>query len=71
MTESNWVPQEVSIDRPNVARMYDYFLGGAHNFAVDREAAEQLFKVFPDLPLVSQANRAVLRRAVRFLVDDR
>src|SRR6266568_2958594 len=70
MTESNWVPQEVSIDRPNVARMYDYFLGGAHNFAVDREAAEQLFKVFPDLPLVSQANRAVLRRAVRFLVDE-
>jgi len=49
--------------------MYDYFLGGGHNFAIDREAAEQLFKLFPDLPLVSRANRAVLRRAVQFLVD--
>nr|WP_319461916.1 SAM-dependent methyltransferase [Micromonospora sp. RTP1Z1] len=28
--------------RPNVARMYDYYLGGCHNFAVDRAAAERL-----------------------------
>src|SRR5579859_2099327 len=68
MTESNWVPEEVPLDRPNVARMYDYFLGGAHNFAVDREAAEKLFAIFPDLPLVAQANRAVLRRSVEFLI---
>jgi len=50
--------------------MYDYFLGGAHNFAVDREAAQQLFAIYPDLPLVSQANRAMLRRAVHFLVGE-
>jgi len=68
MNPSNWVPQEVPLDRPNVARMYDYFLGGAHNFAVDREAAEKLFAIFPDLPLVAQANRAVLRRSVEFLI---
>jgi hypothetical protein len=68
MNQSDWVPQEVPLDRPNVARMYDYFLGGAHNFAADREAAEQLFKLFPDLPLVSQTNRALLRRAVQFLI---
>ncbi|MBV9133586.1 MAG: SAM-dependent methyltransferase, partial [Chloroflexi bacterium] len=69
MTESNWVPEEVPLDRPNVARMYDYFLGGAHNFAVDREAAQQLYKLFPDLPLIAQANRAGLRRAVVALVE--
>jgi hypothetical protein len=69
MNQSNWVPAEVPLDRPNVARMYDYFLGGGHNFAIDREAAEQLFKLYPDLPLVSRANRALLRRAVRFMVD--
>src|SRR5919201_937493 len=69
MNQSNWVPQEVPLDQPNVARMWDYFLGGAHNFAVDREAAEQLFKLYPDLPLVSQTNRALLRRAVQFLID--
>ena len=70
MTDSDWVPAEVALDRPNVARMYDYFLGGAHNFAVDREAAEQLYKLFPDLPLIAQANRAALRRAVLALVQD-
>ncbi len=69
MTGSKWVPQQVPLDRPNVARMYDYFLGGGHNFAVDRQAAEKLFAIFPDLPLVAQANRAVLRRAVEFLVS--
>jgi hypothetical protein len=67
MDKSSWVPEEVPLDRPNVARMWDYFLGGGHNFAVDREAAEQLIKLYPDLPLVSQTNRALLRRAVQFL----
>jgi hypothetical protein len=70
MNQSNWVPDEVPLDRPNVARMYDYFLGGGHNFAIDREAAEQLFTVYPDLPLISQVNRAVLRRVVRFLIGE-
>src|ERR1044072_4450326 len=69
MTESNWVPAEVPLDRPNVARMYDYFLGGAHNFAVDRQAAEQLYRLFPDLPLIAQANRAAMRRSVAALIE--
>ena len=69
MNQSNWVPDEVPLDRPNVARMYDYLLGGGHNFAIDREAAEQLIKLNPDIPMVSRTNRALLRRAVRFLVD--
>jgi hypothetical protein len=49
--------------------MYDFYLGGAHNFAVDRKAAEQLVAVFPEMIPVAQANRAFLRRAVEFLVD--
>jgi hypothetical protein len=69
MNQSSWVPQDVPLDRPNVARMYDYFLGGGHNFAVDRQAAEQIVTVFPDMPLVAQANRGVLRRAVQYLVS--
>jgi hypothetical protein len=67
MDQANWVPEEVPLDRPNVARMWDYFLGGAHNFAVDREVAEQLIKLYPDVPLAAQTNRAFLRRAVQFL----
>jgi hypothetical protein len=49
--------------------MYDYYLGGHHNFPVDRAAAQQVIAAFPDMPLVAQANRAFLRRAVRFLSD--
>ena len=48
--------------------MYDYYLGGSHNFAVDRAAAQQVIALAPDAPLMAQANRAFLRRAVRYLV---
>jgi hypothetical protein len=56
-------------DRPSNARMYDYFLGGYHNFAIDRAAAEQILAVEPDFALILRANRAFLRRAVTFVVD--
>lgn len=69
MQQSNWAPDEVLLDRPNVARMWDYFLGGGHNFAIDRQAAEQVIKLYPDLPLVAQVTRAFLGRAVRFLLS--
>ncbi|SRR6266545_501257 len=59
----------IDLERPSQARIYDYLLGGSHNFAVDREAARQLIAMVPDVPLVAQANRAFLRRAVLFLVD--
>ena len=49
--------------------MYDYFLDGAHNFAVDRQMAEQILAMFPETRLIAQANRAFLRRAVEYLVD--
>jgi hypothetical protein len=56
---------------PNVARMYDYWLGGKDNFAADREAAEMAMKVAPDLQMRENAQngRVFLRRVVRFLVD--
>jgi SAM-dependent methyltransferase len=63
------LPPEISVDQPSVARIYDYNLGGAHNFAVDRAVAEQMNTVMPDLPLIQRANRAFLRRAVTMLVE--
>lgn len=47
--------------------MYDYFLGGFHNVAIDRQAAEAVLRIFPEASLALQANRAFLRRAVNFL----
>lgn len=62
-------PAEIDLSRPSAARVYDYFLGGAHNFEVDRQLAAQIEKLTPDLPATMRAGRALLRRAVRFMVD--
>jgi S-adenosyl methyltransferase len=52
---------------PNAARMYDYYLGGSANIAVDREAAEQQIAAVPDTVSAAHANRAFLGRVVRHL----
>jgi SAM-dependent methyltransferase len=49
------------------ARIYDYFLGGTHNFPADREAARAVAERFPLTPALARNNRAFLRRAVRYL----
>jgi hypothetical protein len=68
MTESyGWVPEGVDITVPDASRVYDYALGGIHNFAIDREFWLRAEKMFPDARLVARANRAFLGRAVRWL----
>jgi hypothetical protein len=52
---------------PNVARIYDYWLGGKDNFAADREAADRQARAIPQLPWLARQNRDFLQRAVRFL----
>jgi hypothetical protein len=59
----------MDIERPSQARIYDYLLGGSHNFAADREVARRSIEVMPDLAVQIQANRAFLHRAVRFLLE--
>lgn len=53
----------------NAARAYDYMLGGAHNFAVDRELVDQLLQVNPDVARLCQVNRAYLGRVVRWCTE--
>jgi hypothetical protein len=70
MTEQlDWAPDTVDTSKPSMARMYDYALGGSHNFAADREAAERVLRANPDGRFGMYANRAFLRRAIRFLVE--
>ncbi|TDC41489.1 SAM-dependent methyltransferase [Micromonospora sp. KC213] len=64
-----WAPEDIDTERPSVARMYDYYLGGSHNFAVDRAAARAMMEAVPEAPLMAQANRAFLRRVVHYLID--
>jgi hypothetical protein len=51
-------------ERPNMARLFDYYLGGAHNFAVDRESAERSIKILA-VDEAARVTRSFLRRAVR------
>lgn len=69
MEQASWVPSSVDLTRPSAARMYDYYLGGSHNFAVDREAAKSVEKIFPGMSGAARANRSFLRRAVRYLLS--
>jgi SAM-dependent methyltransferase len=59
-------PTGIDTRIPNMARMYDYALGGKDNFAADREAVEKLFSFSPENRDVPRANRRFLGRAVRF-----
>ncbi len=56
-------------ERPSAARIYDYLLGGYHNFEVDRMAAQRFIDILPDAPMIMRTNRAFLRRAVKFLAE--
>lgn len=69
MERLSWVPDDIDIDRPSAARVYDYYLGGSHNFAVDRAMGRQVVQLMPEVPRIARANRAFLGRAVKYLVD--
>jgi hypothetical protein len=60
---------EESRPAATAARIYDYILGGTHNFPADRAAAEALVQAAPFAPAVARANRAFLGRAVRYLTE--
>lgn len=68
MSQHTWMPNDVPLDKPSPARMYDYLLGGYHNFEIDRIAAGKVIEIDPEAPLVMRANRAFLRRAVNYLL---
>ncbi|QGV82438.1 SAM-dependent methyltransferase [Streptomyces ficellus] len=70
MERPAWAPPGIDISVPSVSRIYDYYLGGSHNFEVDREAARKAMEFMPGLPKVMQANRAFMRRAVRYAVAE-
>ncbi|WP_040810368.1 SAM-dependent methyltransferase [Nocardia concava] len=66
-TRPEWAPLTVDLDRPSAARVWDFFLGGSHNFQVDRAFARETMAQMPDAPVIARENRAFLGRAVRFL----
>jgi O-methyltransferase involved in polyketide biosynthesis len=55
---------------PHSARVWNYWLGGKDNYAVDRMAGDQVMAIAPDIIRLARADRAFLRQAVTFLVTD-
>jgi hypothetical protein len=72
MTSGAAGPDSNGLDasKPNIARLYDYLLGGKDNFAADRALGDQIKQALPEIYIGVQAQRAVLRRAVRHLVAE-
>ena len=63
---------DLRTDRPTPARMYDYFLGGKDNFAVDRVAGDEVIETLGETLTyaVVWENRHFLRRVVRYLATE-
>jgi S-adenosyl methyltransferase len=60
-------PSGLDTSVPHIARVYDYWLGGKDNFAVDRQAAEQVMAAYPGILRDVRAQRAFLAHAVGYL----
>ena len=67
MSVSGWIPVGTDVNKPCLARVYDFYLGGWHHFPADRWVGEQAVQASPDLPAVARANREFLQRAVQHL----
>ncbi|MFI9011548.1 SAM-dependent methyltransferase [Actinosynnema sp. NPDC053489] len=69
VADQDWVPPDVDVNRPSAARVYDFLLGGGHNFAADRRVGGHIVARLPGARAIARSNRAFLRRAVDFMVD--
>jgi S-adenosyl methyltransferase len=70
VTDDDWTQRGIDVNTPSVARLYDYYLGGKDNFAVDRAAAEEALAAAPEIRPLARANRAFLGRAVQYLAKE-
>ncbi|MGW4464125.1 SAM-dependent methyltransferase [Micromonospora sp. NPDC004704] len=67
--DKQWMPDEVDPTGPNLARVYNAIGGGTHTFGADREMANQLLTVQPELAYWVRTNRAFLARSARFVFE--
>jgi SAM-dependent methyltransferase len=68
--QPDWVPAGVDTGKANVARVYDWWLGGTHNFRADADAARAMISIEPNVRAFARANRAFVGRVVRFLAAE-
>jgi S-adenosyl methyltransferase len=63
-------PPRLDTSVAHIARVYNYWLGGKDNYAADREAGDETVRGYPDMLSSVRANRAFLRRTVRYLTAE-
>jgi hypothetical protein len=68
--EASRAPVGIDVTVAHPARMYDFYLGGKDNFAVDREAASKIINLFPDTPQVARQKRDFMRRSIAMMAQD-
>jgi SAM-dependent methyltransferase len=68
--EPGFALPDIDTTTPHPARMYNAYLGGKDNYPADRAAVRQILRQFPEVRAMAQANRAFLRRAVRYLAGE-
>jgi len=67
---SDRAPAGIDVNIPNIARVYDYMLGGKDNFAADRAAAEDILKAYPEAREGARQHREFLGNVVRYLAGE-
>jgi SAM-dependent methyltransferase len=60
----------LDITRPNVARVYNYLIGGKDHYSVDRAAGDAMLAQEPDALISGREHRAFLGRAVRYMTAE-
>lgn len=65
----DWAPKSIDLNAPSAARVWDYFLGGSHNFTVDRQVADAAIAMKPDMPELARTVRVYLHRAVEAIAQ--
>jgi SAM-dependent methyltransferase len=60
------LPGALDVSRPNVARAYNYLLGGKDHFAADRELADKLLAIYPATRQMVRENRRFMARALDY-----
>jgi SAM-dependent methyltransferase len=68
--QPGWIPPGIDTGEANSARVYDWWLGGEHNFRADQDTARAMIAIEPNARAIARANRAFLGRAVRFLAAE-
>jgi hypothetical protein len=70
VTDGASAPAGIDTTVSHSARIWNYWLGGKDNFAVDREAGDRVEAMLPIIVIQARADRAFLGRAVRYLAGE-